>query len=230
MAEKFLNGWKQIAEYLGRGVRTVQRWEELYGLPVRRPSALDRSAVVAVPKELDEWLKKSPMKGTADERPAFIGKQKRAIKPLDPRSRKALVDGNPLPGTTVLAVDDNDAFRYAIMRTLKLNGFEAVPAANGTEALKLALETKPSLVLLDVNMPDVDGFEVCRKLKANPGTKNIPIIFLSATHKNTSAIERAIEVGAEGFLFSPIDPQQLTAVVLGAVLKYQRQQDSRSIN
>ena len=60
VAKKFLNSWKQIARYLGRGVRTVQRWEKELGLPVRRPRGRQRSAVIAMTAELDAWLDSHP--------------------------------------------------------------------------------------------------------------------------------------------------------------------------
>lgn len=67
-----LNGWKEIAGYLGRGVRTVQRWEVLYKMPVHRPAEKDRSAVVAFSNELDQWIKQSSVEGTAYVRPTVI--------------------------------------------------------------------------------------------------------------------------------------------------------------
>jgi phage terminase Nu1 subunit (DNA packaging protein) len=60
--EQILNSWKEIAQYLGRGVRTVQRWERDMGLPVRRPRGKDRSAVVALRTELDNWVNRCPVK------------------------------------------------------------------------------------------------------------------------------------------------------------------------
>ena len=59
-----LNSWKEIANYLGRGVRTVQRWERDLGLPVHRPKGKDRSAVLAFPQELDNWLRQTPVRST----------------------------------------------------------------------------------------------------------------------------------------------------------------------
>ena len=67
-----LNSWKEIASYLGRGVRTVQRWERDLGLPVHRPKGKDRSAVLAFPEELDQWLQKTPVRSAtkfADPQP-----------------------------------------------------------------------------------------------------------------------------------------------------------------
>jgi hypothetical protein len=67
-----LNGWKEIAAYLGRGVRTVQRWETMYKMPVHRPAEKDRSAVVAFADEVDQWMKQSRLRGTEYVRPTIV--------------------------------------------------------------------------------------------------------------------------------------------------------------
>lgn len=74
MAEerRILNGWKEIAGHLGRGVRTVQRWETMYRLPVHRPAEKDRSAVVAFADEVEQWMKQSRLRGTAYVRPTIV--------------------------------------------------------------------------------------------------------------------------------------------------------------
>lgn len=69
---RILNGWKEIASYLGRGVRTVQRWEILYRMPVHRPAERDRSAIVAFSDELDEWVKASSVQGSPYVRPTIV--------------------------------------------------------------------------------------------------------------------------------------------------------------
>ena len=74
---------------------------------------------------------------------------------------------------TILAVDDNDAFRYSVARRLRDAGFQVIEAATGAEALRLARE-EPVLITLDINLPDIDGFEVCRRLKSDPVTREIP--------------------------------------------------------
>jgi CheY-like chemotaxis protein len=87
------------------------------------------------------------------------------------------------PELTILNVDDDDASRYATSRILRQAGFEIIEAATGAEALRLAKEN-PDLVILDVNLPDMDGFEVCERIKADPATSLIPVLHLSAVHMN----------------------------------------------
>ena len=113
---------------------------------------------------------------------------------------------------TILNVDDNDAGRYAISKILKKAGFGVIESTNGTEALKLVKE-KPNLVILDINLPDIMGFDVCQRIKADPGTSQIPILMLSATYRDIQSTVKALESGAEGFLTLPIEPVVLIAYV-----------------
>lgn len=115
-------------------------------------------------------------------------------------------------GGRILNVDDNDAGRYAVSRVLKHAGFEVLEAATGSEALKLALEM-PDLILLDVNLPDINGFEVCRHLKSNPATRAIPILHVSATYKDSKSTVNGLEGGADGYLTQPVEPPVLLAHV-----------------
>lgn len=116
----------------------------------------------------------------------------------------------------VLAVDDNEAHNYALRRMLEHKGFEVMAAFSGSQTLELA-EQSPDIVLLDVNLPDVNGFEVCRRLKQGENTKTIPVVFLSATHQTTTAVNDAKEAGADNFLFYPVEPDHLVMVVRGVL-------------
>ena len=87
------------------------------------------------------------------------------------------------PKITILNVYDDDAGRYAISKTLQHSGFQVKEASTGQEALRMAQE-EPDLILLDVNLPDISGFEVCHRLKSDPKTSSIPVLHLSATHKD----------------------------------------------
>lgn len=119
---------------------------------------------------------------------------------------------------TILAVDDSTIQNYALSRALEIEGFTVKKAYSGTEALQLASE-KPDLIVLDVNLPDLNGFEVCRRLKADPDTANIPVVFLSATCQDAGAQAMAESVGARTFLFSPVEHDHLIAVIRGQLAK-----------
>ena len=118
----------------------------------------------------------------------------------------------PASVTTILNVDDNEANRYAISRMLKRAGFATVEAANGAEALR-AVADRPDLVILDVNMPDLDGFEVCRRIKADPATASIPVLHMSASYILSEDKARGLEEGADGYLIRPVEPPELIATV-----------------
>jgi CheY-like chemotaxis protein len=120
----------------------------------------------------------------------------------------------PLTGITVLAVDDNEAHNYVLRKTLQKHGSEVLSAMTGSEALALA-NRNPNVILLDVNLPDLNGFEVCRRIKADAKTANIPVIFISAISQDPHSKLLAEEVGAAAFLFYPLEEQQLIIAIKG---------------
>lgn len=123
--------------------------------------------------------------------------------------------------TAVLLVNDHEAQRYALARILEVAGYSVQTAASGTEALEKAI-AGPDVMVLDVGLPDMTGFDVCRLLKADPRTANIPVVFLSATYQSSSSRNLGDQVGASAYLFQPIDPATLTAVIKGALARSTR--------
>ena len=113
---------------------------------------------------------------------------------------------------TVLAVDDNDAVRYSVVRFLREGGYNVLEARNGREALVLAGQD-PDLITLDINLPDMNGFEVCRRLKADPATAQIPVLHISASFAKTEDRVRGLEGGADAYLTEPLDREELLATV-----------------
>jgi PAS domain S-box-containing protein len=118
----------------------------------------------------------------------------------------------PEPGTTILVVDDNDAERYYVSRVLSKAGFHVLEAATGTDGLRLAA-TVPDLVTLDVRLPDLNGFEVCRRIKADPTTRDVPVLHISASFTTPDAKAEGLDSGADGYLTHPVDPNELLATV-----------------
>ncbi len=109
----------------------------------------------------------------------------------------------------ILVVEDELDIQKVIRMSLKFRGVrEVVLADNGEECLAIVAQVRPDVILLDVNMPKLDGYETCRRLKQNPDTRPIPVIFLTA---RTQKAERAIgmEAGASGYLTKPFDPMTL---------------------
>src|SRR4051794_19437562 len=87
----------------------------------------------------------------------------------------------PLTSARILHADDNDANRYAVSRTLRKAGFEVSEVATGSAALDALARSVPDLVILDVRLPDISGFEVCRRIKADPRTGSLPVLHLTAS-------------------------------------------------
>ena len=121
----------------------------------------------------------------------------------------------PLTNMTILEVDDCEAQNYALTRMLEKAGCKVLRAFTGSEALALASE-KPDAVLLDINLPDINGFEVCRRLKSDPTTSGIPVVFLTAIY-DASAKAMAESVGAKTLLHYPVEEAQLHAVLEGQI-------------
>jgi CheY-like chemotaxis protein len=111
----------------------------------------------------------------------------------------------------VLAVDDTPE-NLDVVKGLLTPTYVVKAAVNGMMALKIAEKQAPDLILLDVRMPQMDGYEVCRRLKANEATASIPVIFLTG-ETDAESESAAREVGAVGFISKPIDPGKLLASI-----------------
>jgi two-component system, OmpR family, phosphate regulon response regulator PhoB len=114
----------------------------------------------------------------------------------------------PLP--TILLVEDEPAQRAVLTYNLEAEGFEVQVADNGETALELIAESPPDLILLDWMMPHVSGIEVCRRIKARPETRAIPIIMLSARSEDVDKV-RGLETGADDYVIKPYSVNELMA-------------------
>jgi PAS domain S-box-containing protein len=121
---------------------------------------------------------------------------------------------------TILCADDTEAQRYAVARVLRRAGFRVIEASTGRQALEMSA-TGPDLVVLDVNLPDMTGIEVCRHIKSNEATMRIPVLQVSATFVSTEARVAGLEGGADAYLIQPIEPEELTATIR-ALLRVRR--------
>lgn len=132
---------------------------------------------------------------------------------------------DPQP-VTILIVDDDEAKRYAITKIIERAGFTTREATTGTEALRL-VHTMPDLVILDVKLPDVSGFEVCRRIKADPTTANIPVLHLSTTFVDLEDKIQGLEGGADGYLTDVLEPLELIATVKALLRTRKAEEEAR---
>jgi CheY-like chemotaxis protein len=113
---------------------------------------------------------------------------------------------------TVLLVEDNEDNRIIYATALRYSGYEVVEAITGTEGVRQARTHLPNLILMDISIPELDGWEATAILKADPDTKHIPIIAVTA-HALPGDHERSIRAGCDGYLAKPIAPAKLIAEV-----------------
>jgi CheY-like chemotaxis protein len=113
----------------------------------------------------------------------------------------------------ILVVEDEADIRELVAFSLvNFGDFEVVKARNGVEAVTVAKEEKPDLILMDVRMPKMTGYEACAQLKEFPETRDIPVVFLSAKGQEAE-IQQGIDVGAVEFILKPFAPDELTVKV-----------------
>jgi DNA-binding response OmpR family regulator len=113
---------------------------------------------------------------------------------------------------TILLIDDDPENRDILKTRLEQAGYQVMEAQNGEEGLALSVSCKPDLIFLDVMMPKMDGWQVCRSLKANPATGQVPIVMLTACSKQVEEL-RGYESGANDYMMKPWDLEHLLGIV-----------------
>lgn len=114
---------------------------------------------------------------------------------------------------TILSVDDSPDKLELIAVILNEAGYRVLSASSGTEGLEIAKQQIPDLIISDVTMPDMDGFEFCRLIRADPKLRGIPIMLNTAIRKDTASLARGLAAGADDYLEAPFDPGRLAAKV-----------------
>jgi diguanylate cyclase (GGDEF)-like protein len=117
-----------------------------------------------------------------------------------------------MAGITILVIDDDASIHRAVERRLEGVVDQVLNAYSPTKGLKIAIQDKPDVILLDVNMPQIDGFKVCRNLQENPTTRDIPIVFLTA-ETNPDNLAKALDAGASDYISKPFNAVELEARV-----------------
>jgi len=112
----------------------------------------------------------------------------------------------------ILIVDDEEAIVLLLTTIFGLYGYSCQSCTNSLKAVEMATRIRPDIIMLDIAMPEKDGYEICQDLKANPATRDIPIIMLTALALNQDR-KKGLEAGADGFIFKPFDPQTVMAEI-----------------
>jgi DNA-binding response OmpR family regulator len=112
----------------------------------------------------------------------------------------------------ILIAEDERDIRELVGFTLEHHGFEVISSADGRTALELAVREQPDLALLDVRMPRLDGYQVCRQIKADPALAHIPVIFLSAKGQEAE-VQAGLEAGAQAYIVKPFSMDDLISQI-----------------
>ncbi|HEX7705628.1 MAG TPA: response regulator, partial [Thermoanaerobaculia bacterium] len=127
--------------------------------------------------------------------------------------------------TRILVVDDDEAGLYIVSRLLRSQGFEVIEATRGQEAIELMESRGPDLVVLDVNLPDISGYDVCKAIRDDAEKTHLPVLMLSATSVTGEDRVRGLTRGADAYLTEPVDASELVAVI-NALLRMRRAERS----
>jgi len=113
---------------------------------------------------------------------------------------------------TILCVDDSKTIRVLVKKTLEPLGYAILEGENGLQGVSLAQEHKPDLIIMDVNMPEMDGLEAVRKIKEDANCSKIPVVFLT-TESNPEKKEKGKSLGVSGWMIKPFEDEQLIKIV-----------------
>lgn len=125
--------------------------------------------------------------------------------------------------TRILIIEDEPAMRANLMEALELEGFQPLSAADGREGIAVARQERPDLVLCDVLMPDLDGHDVLRALRADPATARVPFLFLTAKGER-SDVREGMNMGADDYLVKPVPLKELFAAIRTRLERHEEQQ------
>mgnify|MGYP006157203357 FL=1 len=204
---------RQVAETLGKSVESIRKYKNFGIIRVSdkrgNKDLFDREEII----KIRERLRELRLKGLSLSQIADQLASARADAPA--MSGGPMVGGvaqsrDPNRPTKVLVVDDEEEVRENLCEFLGDHGFAAVEAVDGEEALAKSFTEKPDLILLDLRLPKVDGYQVCQTLKGNPITSVIPIIILTALNATPQKI-KGIEYGADDYIEKPFDLEELLA-------------------
>lgn len=205
---------KEVAETLGKSVESIRKYKNFGIIRVTdkrgNKDLFDREEVLKIRERLRELrLQGLSLSQIADQ--LAIARQDAMgggyTSPGGPTAQR-----DPDQPKRILIVDDEEEVRASMREYLESNGYAIVEAADGEEALAKTFTEKPDLLLLDLRLPKVDGYQVCQTLKGNPITSVIPIIMVTALNATPQKV-KGIEYGADDYIEKPFDLEELLARV-----------------
>lgn len=128
----------------------------------------------------------------------------------------------------VLLVEDTQTLLQMVSMTLEERGYTVIQASDGITALEMLAEHAPEAIVLDINLPDIDGFELCKRIKSEPRSRNIPVLMMTAMGKSGFEV-MSIEAGADDFIPKPIDPMVLDARIQMVVRRMRRERFANAL-
>lgn len=204
---------RQVAEALGKSVESIRKYKNFGIIRVSdkrgNKDLFDRQEILKIRERLRELrLRGLSLSQIADQ--LASARHDGGAGASGGGARSAPHNRDPNRPLKVLVVDDEADVRENLCEFLAGNGFAAVEAADGEEALAKSFTEKPDLILLDLRLPKVDGYQVCQTLKGNPITSVIPIIMVTALNATPQKI-KGIEYGADDYIEKPFDLEELLA-------------------
>ena len=203
---------REVAETLGKSVESIRKYKNFGIIRVTdkrgNKDLFDRGEVLKIRERLRELrLRGMSLSQIADQ--LAIARQE-AMGGGFTSTGAPTAQRNPDQPMRILIVDDEEEVRASMREYLESNGYAIVEAADGEEALAKAFTEKPDLLLLDLRLPKVDGYQVCQTLKGNPITSVIPIIMVTALNATPQKV-KGIEYGADDYIEKPFDLEELLA-------------------
>jgi len=204
-----------VAEALGKSVESIRKYKNFGIIRVTdklgNKDLFDREEILKIRDRLrDLRLKGLSLSQIADQLTAARQDVGSVSEPNRPGARPSAP--NPDRPPKLLLVDDEEEVRASVGEYLASEGYEVVEAEDGEEALAKSFTEKPDLVLLDLRLPKLDGYQVCQTLKGNPITSVIPIVMLTALNATSQKV-KGIEYGADDYIAKPFDLEELGARV-----------------
>ena len=203
---------KEVADTFGKSVESIRKYKNFGIIRVSdkrgNKDLFDRKEILSVRDRIrDMRLKGLSLSQIADQLAAARRDDIPRPEPITPVTGELRNPDGPLK---VLIVDDESEVRTNLSEFLERNGYSVCDAGDGEEALAKTFTEKPALLLLDLRLPKVDGYQVCQTLKGNPITSAIPIIMLTALNATPQKV-KGIEYGADDYVEKPFDLDELVA-------------------